>query len=383
MLYKRFNLLMALGESFRCDKNSIKVSSQLLLTSKMQTDNLTAVLYKVNDLRLENRPIPEPEHDEVLLKMGCVGICGSDVHYLKHGRISDFIVKQPMIMGHEASGTVVKVGSKVKNLNIGDRVAIEPGVSCRKCNFCKEGKYNLCPDMVFCATPPVHGNLSQYYTHAADFCFKLPDNVSLEEGALLEPLSVGVHACRKAGVSLGSKVLVLGAGPIGLVTILVAKAMGASKIVATDILDYRLQIALKCGADHVLNVNKENVEALSKKIIEIIGEAPEKTIDCSGFEATARLGIEVTKPGGTYVLVGLGSDEVNIPLAKVSIKEIDLRGLFRYCNDYPLALAMVAKGNVDVKQLITHSFKLEETLQAFETASTGSGNPIKIMIYCN
>ncbi|XP_073977996.1 sorbitol dehydrogenase-like isoform X2 [Rhodnius prolixus] len=345
----------------------------------MHEENLTAVLYEVNDLRLENRPIPKPEDDEVLLKMGCVGICGSDVHYLKHGRISDFVVREPMIMGHEASGTVVKVGSKVKNLKVGDRVAIEPGVSCRKCSYCKEGKYNLCPDMVFCATPPVHGNLSRYYAHPADFCFKLPENVSLEEGALLEPLSVGVHACRKAGVSLGSKVLVLGAGPIGLVTVLVAKAMGASKVIATDILDHRLQIALNCGADHVLNVNNQQVETSSSKIVEIIGEMPEKTIDCSGFEATARLGIEVTRPGGTFVAVGMGSDEVKVPLVKACIKEIDVRGSFSYA----LALGMVAKGNVNVKQLITHTFKLEETLQAFETASTGSGNPIKIMIYCN
>ncbi|KAK9506693.1 hypothetical protein O3M35_008581 [Rhynocoris fuscipes] len=350
----------------------------------MPTKNLTAVLYKINDLRLEDRPVPEPKEGEVLLKMGCVGICGSDVHYLVHGRISDFIVKEPMIMGHEASGTVVKLGPNVKNLAIGDRVAIEPGVPCRKCSFCKEGKYNLCGEMIFCATPPVHGNLSQFYTHAADFCYKLPDHVSLEEGALLEPLSVGVHACRQAAVGLGSIVLVLGAGPIGLVTVLVAKAMGASKIIVIDLMQNRLDIARNCGADITYKIEtSDSVEKVCKALTELIGEPPTTTIDCCGVQTTACIGIEITKPGGTYVLVGMGANEVKVPLVKTCIKEIQIKGMFRYCNDYPLALAMVAKGNVDVKQLITHTYKLEQTLEAFERAKTGSGNPIKIMIYCN
>jgi len=158
---------------------------------------------------------------EVLLAMDSVGICGSDVHYLAHGRIGDFVLTKPMIIGHESAGVVAKLGKKVTTLKVGDRVAIEPGVPCRKCDHCKQGKYNLCPGMVFCATPPYDGNLTRYYKHAADFCFKLPDHVTMEEGALLEPLSVGVHACKRAEVTLGSKVLILGAGPIGLVTLMV------------------------------------------------------------------------------------------------------------------------------------------------------------------
>ncbi|BES94295.1 Sorbitol dehydrogenase [Nesidiocoris tenuis] len=347
-------------------------------------DNLTAVLYKVNDLRLENRPIPEPKDDEVLLKMGSVGICGSDVHYLVHGRISDFVVKEPMIMGHEAAGTVAKVGKNVKNLKVGDRVAIEPGVPCRICDFCKEGKYNLCLEMVFCATPPVHGNLSRYYVHAADFCFKLPPHVSLEEGALLEPLSVGVHACRRAGVGLGSNVLVLGAGPIGLVTILTAKAMGASKVLAIDLLDDRLALAKNCGADLTLKISRDDSPAnVAKKVEEVMGAKPDKTMDCTGFSNTINIGLESTKSGGCFVLVGMGASEVKIPLVSYAIREIDIRGVFRYCNDYPLALDMVASGKVNVKQLITHRFELEETVKAFDTAKTGAGNPVKIMIRCN
>lgn len=154
--------------------------------------------------------------------MDSVGICGSDVHYLTHGRIGHFILEKPMIIGHESAGVVAKVGKNVKNLVAGDRVAIEPGKPCLSCDLCKEGKYNLCDDMIFCATPPYDGNLTRYYKHAANFCFKLPDHVTMEEGALLEPLSVGVHACRRAGIGLGSKVLILGAGPIGLVTLIVS-----------------------------------------------------------------------------------------------------------------------------------------------------------------
>lgn len=186
-------------------------------------DNLTAVLHGIEDLRLEQTPIPEINDDEVLLEMDCVGICGSDVHFLVHGRIGPFVCDGPMVIGHEASGVVCKTGKNVKNLKIGDRVAIEPGVPCRICDYCKTGNYNLCPDVKFCACPPNDGNLTRYFAHAADFCFKLPDHVTMEEGALMEPLSVGVHACRRANVQLGSEVLILGAGPIGLVTIIAAK----------------------------------------------------------------------------------------------------------------------------------------------------------------
>ncbi|XP_011175457.1 sorbitol dehydrogenase [Solenopsis invicta] len=349
----------------------------------MAKDNLTAILYGINDLRLENTSIEEPEDNEVLLEMGCVGICGSDVHYLVDGRIGDFIVKKPMIIGHESSGTVAKLGKNVKNLKIGDRVAIEPGVPCRMCTFCKEGRYNLCKDIVFCATPPVHGSLRRFYKHAADFCFKLPDHVSLEEGALLEPLSVAVHACKRGEIGIDSKVLILGAGPIGLVTLLVAKAMGASKVVITDIVESRLNIAKKLGADDTYLVRKDRSEKDTVVDIHTIFEGePNRTIDASGAQASIRLAILVTKSGGTVVLVGLGAPEVQVPLISALIREVDIRGVFRYVNDYSDALELVASGKVNVKPLITHNFKIEETKQAFETSRTGAGGAIKVMIHC-
>lgn len=346
-------------------------------------DNLTAILYGIEDMRLEQTPVPEITENEVLIEMDCVGICGSDVHYLVHGRIGDFIVKEPMIIGHEASGIVCKIGAAVKNLKIGDRVAIEPGVPCRLCEFCKTGRYNLCPDMQFCATPPVHGNLRRFYAHAADFCFKLPDHVTMEEGALLEPLSVGVHACRRANVQLGLDVLILGAGPIGLSTLLSAKAMGASNVVVTDLLQKRLDVAKSLGATHTYVVPRDvAADVVAADIHKLLGSAPHVTIDCSGSEATNRLALQATKSGGTIVVVGCGPPNVNLPLVAAMAREIDIRGVFRYCNDYSTALALVSSGKVDVNRLITHHFDITETAEAFNTSRHGLGDAIKVMIHC-
>lgn len=344
--------------------------------------NLCAVLRSVGDLRLEEKPVPQPGRGEVLLQMRSVGICGSDVHYWVAGRIGDFVVKAPMVMGHESSGTVAALGEGVTNLQIGDRVAIEPGVPCRTCSFCKAGRYNLCPDMKFCATPPVDGSLARYYVHAADFCYKLPDHVSFDEGALLEPLSVGVHACQRAGVKLGSKVLVCGAGPIGLVCLLTAKASGASQVIITDLEENRLQVAKKLGADHTVKVTSRDSRAVAEQITKTLGCQADRTIECSGAQPSIATAIYATRSGGVLVLVGLGAPEVNIPIVDAAVREVDIRGIFRYCNCYPTALEMVASGRVDVKPLITHTYKLEESLEAFERAKTMAGGAIKVMIRC-
>ncbi|XP_022220541.1 sorbitol dehydrogenase [Drosophila obscura] len=348
----------------------------------MAKDNLTAVLYGIEDMRLEQRPIPVIADDEVLLAMDSVGICGSDVHYLKEGRIGDFIMTKPMVIGHEAAGVVAKLGKNVKSLKVGDRVAIEPGVPCRYCELCKQGKYSLCADMVFCATPPYDGNLTRYYKHAADFCFKLPDHVSMEEGALLEPLSVGVHACRRAGVGLGSRVLILGAGPIGLVTLLVAQSMGASEILITDLVQQRLDVAKELGATHTLLLKRDqSAEEVAEIVRRTMTAQPDKSIDCCGAESSARLAIFATVSGGVVVIVGMGAPEVKLPLINALAREVDIRGVFRYCNDYSAALALVASGKVNVKRLVTHHFDIKETDKAFETSRKGLGGAIKVMIH--
>jgi len=346
-------------------------------------DNLTAVLHGIEDLRLENHSIPDITDDQVLLEMACVGICGSDVHYMTHGRIGDFILNGPMIIGHEASGVVRKIGKNVRNLDVGDRVAIEPGISCRLCEFCKSGRYNLCPDMAFCATPPYDGNLRRFYAHAADFCYKLPDHVSMEEGALLEPLSVGVHACRRAEIQLGDNLLILGAGPIGLVTTITAKQMGASKVIITDLVQSRLEVAKEVGADYTLMIERDDTEAeIVQKIHKMLGTAPNKTIDCSSPEATNRVGLMATKSGGCFVIVGHGPENVRVPLCAALAREVDIRGVFRYANDYPAALALVASGRANVKRLVTHHFDITETEAAFNASRYGTDGAIKVMIHC-
>uniref|UniRef100_A0A670KNC2 Sorbitol dehydrogenase n=1 Tax=Podarcis muralis TaxID=64176 RepID=A0A670KNC2_PODMU len=294
--------------------------------------NLSVVVHKAGDLRLENRPVPEPGPNEVLLKMHSVGICGSDVHYWTHGRIGDFVVKNPIVLGHEASGTVVKVGSAVTKLKKGDRVAIEPGVPRETDEFCKIGRYNLSPSIFFCATPPDDGNLCRYYKHDANFCYKLPDNVTYEEGALIEPLSVGIHACRRAGVTLGSKVLICGAGPIGLVTLLIAKAMGAAQVVITDLSAPRLEKAKEIGADFAVQIKSESPEEVAHLVEQALGCMPDITVECTGAQAAIQTGIYATRSGGTLVLVGLGPEMATLPIVNAAVREVDIRGVFRYCN---------------------------------------------------
>ncbi|MGH0132260.1 UNVERIFIED_CONTAM: hypothetical protein FKN15_051088 [Acipenser sinensis] len=241
-----------------------------------------------------------------------------------------------MVLGHEASGQVLKVGSAVEHLKPGDRVAIEPGVPREIDEFCKNGRYNLSPTIFFCATPPDDGNLCRYYVHNGNFCYKLPDNVTYEEGALIEPLSVGIHACRRAGVTLGSTVFVCGAGPIGHVSLLVAKAMGASQVVISG---------------------------------------------CPVVELNPLFLSQATRSGGVVVLVGLGPETVNVPLVNAAVREVDIRGIFRYCNTWPMAIAMLASKKVDVKPLVTHRFPLEQALEAFETTRKGLG--VKVMLKCD
>ncbi|KAM6979813.1 sorbitol dehydrogenase [Aplochiton taeniatus] len=320
--------------------------------------------------------------EHVLLQMHSVGICGSDVHYWQHGRIGDFVVTKPMVLGHEAAGRVVKVGSAVKHLKPGDRVAVEPGVPREMDEFFKSGHYNLSPTIFFCATPPDDGNLCRYYKHSANFCYKLPDNVTFEEGALIEPLSVGIHACRRAGVTLGSTVLVCGAGPIGLVCLLVAKAMGASKVVITDLSADRLSMAKELGADFQLTVRREDQPVdLARKVEAMLEAQPHITIECSGVESSVQTAIYATGPGGVVVLVGMGSEMTTVPLLNAAIREVDIRGVFRYCNTWPMAIAMIASGKVNVKPLVTHRFRMEEAAQAFETTRQGQG--VKVMLKCD
>ncbi|KAF8379401.1 hypothetical protein HHK36_028836 [Tetracentron sinense] len=345
-------------------------------------ENMAAWLVAVNTLKIQPFKLPPLGPHDVRVRMKAVGICGSDVHYLKAMRCGDFIVKQPMVIGHESAGIIDEVGSEVRSVVVGDRVALEPGISCWRCNLCKDGRYNLCPEMKFFATPPVHGSLANQVVHPANLCFKLPDNVSLEEGAMCEPLSVGVHACRRANVGPETNVLIMGAGPIGLVTMLSARAFGAPRIVIVDVDDHRLSVAKELGANEIVKVSS-NIQDVCEEAVQInkaMGTGVDVTFDCAGFNKTMSTALRATSAGGKVCLVGMGHDEMTLPLTAAAAREVDVIGIFRYKNTWPLCLEFLSSGKIDVKPLITHrfGFSQKDVEEAFETSARG-GNAIKVM----
>ncbi|XP_074280902.1 sorbitol dehydrogenase-like [Silene latifolia] len=346
------------------------------------TQNRAAWLHGVNDLRIQPYPLPPLGPTDVRVRMKAVGICGSDVHYLKTMSCGDYKVKEPMVIGHECAGIIEEVGSEITSLVPGDRVALEPGQGCWRCDRCKEGSYNLCPDMEFFATPPIHGSLADQIVHPGNLCFKLPDNVSLEEGAMCEPLSVGVYGCRRAKVGAETTVLIIGAGPIGLVTLLAARAFGAPRIVVADVDDHRLSVAKTLGADQVVKVsfNKEDVASEVEEIKKAMRKGIDVTLDCAGFEKTVSTAFGATRNGGKVCLIGMGHCNMNVPLTPAASREVDVLGVFRYKNTWPQCIEFISSGKIDVKPLITHrfGFSQEEVVEAFETSARG-GNAIKVM----
>ncbi|KAK5170903.1 uncharacterized protein LTR77_004047 [Saxophila tyrrhenica] len=348
-----------------------------------QTHNLSFILDpKGPTLTYEDRPIPHLRSPyDVLVNVRYTGICGSDVHYWTHGGIGTYIVREPMVLGHESAGVVVSVGDKVKSLKIGDRVCMEPGVPCRRCVRCKEGKYNLCVDMAFAATPPIDGTLAKYYTLPEDFCYKLPEGISLEEGALMEPLSVGVHIVRQAGIKPGDSLVVFGAGPVGLLCCAVAKAYGASKVISVDMNEERLDFAKKYAATQTVVAQKESGEDAAKRIIEAgeLGLGADAIIDATGAEPCIQTALHALRTGGTYVQGGMGKSEINFPIMALCTKEITAKGSFRYgSGDYTTAVGLVATGRLSVKELITGKVKFREAEAAFQDVKAAKG--IKTLI---
>ncbi len=304
-------------------------------------------------------PVPGPR--EVLVEIGSVGICGSDVHYYEHGRIGDFVVRAPLVLGHEASGIVVGRGASAVKHELGQRVALEPGVPCGTCRECRTGHYNLCREVVFFATPPVDGTLTRFVTIHEDFAFALPKGVSDDAGALCEPLSVGLWACAKAKVGLGARVAVAGAGPIGAVVTLVARAAGASEVIVSDPVPARRARILAIGATAVIDTTTSSLEQEASDA--------DVFIDCSGSPTAVLDGIRCVRPAGAAVLVGMcPSSELPIPIAAVQTREISLTGTFRYANTYPQAIALLTSGAVDVEGLVDARFSLESSEEALGAA---------------
>ena len=339
----------------------------------------TAVMLGIGEMGFEERDIPQVKDDEVLVKLEYVGICGSDLHYYETGAIGDYVVEPPFVLGHEPGGTVVEVGKNVTHLKAGDRVALEPGKTCGHCEFCKTGRYNLCPDVVFFATPPVDGVFQEYVAHEADLCFKLPDNVSTLEGALIEPLAVGFHAAIQGDAHLGQKAVVMGAGCIGLVSMMALKARGVSEVYVVDIMEKRLQKALELGADGVINGAEENVEEKIRQITD--GRGVDLVIETAGTEITTRQAISIAKKGSNIVLVGYSkSGEMTLPMSLVLDKELTFKAVFRYRHIYPMAIEAVAQGKVNLKGIVTDIFDLDDVQKAMDYSVNNKTDIVKAVI---
>lgn len=326
-------------------------------------------------------PVPEIGKKEVLVSLEYVGICGSDVHYFHNGCCGSYKVdlSEDYMLGHECAGTIVKVGEEVEKLKVGDRVALEPGITCGECEQCKSGHYNLCPDVVFLATPPVQGCNEEYIAFPENMCFKLPDNVSTKEGALIEPLSVGFYASEQGGVKTGDTVVILGSGCIGLVTLLACKAHGAGKIIVADLVEARLQKALEIGATEVINSGKE--DAL-KKIEELTnGRGADVVFETAGSPVTIAQTPFIVRRGGVITLVGISAkEEINYNFAQIMDKEATIKSVFRYRNIYPKAIAAVSGGAINVKGIVTHEFDLDHIQEAYDEAVNNKTDLVKAVI---
>lgn len=338
-----------------------------------------AVMLGIGKMGFEERDIPKVKENEVLVKLEYVGICGSDLHYYETGAIGDYVVEPPFVLGHEPGGTVVEVGENVKDLKVGDRVALEPGKTCGHCEFCKTGRYNLCPDVVFFATPPVDGVFQEYVAHEADLCFKLPDNVSTLEGALIEPLAVGFHAAIQGDAHLGQKAVVMGAGCIGLVSMMALKARGVSEVYVVDIMEKRLEKALELGATGVINGSKEDVLERVKALTN--GTGMDLVIETAGTEITTRQAVHIAKKGSNIVLVGYSkSGEMTLPMSLVLDKELTFKTVFRYRHIYPMAIDAVAAGKVNLKGIVTDVFELDEAQKAMDYSVNNKADIVKAVI---
>ncbi|MFZ7093145.1 NAD(P)-dependent alcohol dehydrogenase [Primorskyibacter sp. 2E233] len=316
---------------------------------------------------------------DVRIKLHTVGICGSDVHYYTHGKIGPFVVNEPMILGHEASGTVIEIGPEVTHLKEGDRVCMEPGIPDPTSKAARLGMYNIDPAVRFWATPPIHGILRPTCVHPADFTFKLPDNVSFAEAAMVEPLAVGVHAATKARVKPGDNAVVLGAGPIGLVTALSALAAGCAKVYVTDLAEKKLEIAGSLSRAIVpVNVGKQNLVEIVKADTD--GWGADIVFEATGSPHAAKTVFEPLAPGGCVVMIGGQPDPIQYDAGAAMIREARVENIFRYAHVFPRCVGMLSSGAIDVKPLITRTFDFDESVRAFEIAASAPPADVKMQI---
>jgi D-xylulose reductase len=358
----------------------------------MAMQNASFVLKDIKSVAIEDRPIPElRDKYDVRVNVSQTGICGSDVHYWQRGRIGPYILTGPMVLGHESSGVITAIGSGVTHLQVGDRVAMEPGMPCRRCAWCRGGSYHLCKDMVFAATPPYDGTLAKYYVNASDFCYRIPDHMDMEEGAMVEPVSVAVAVNKQADLRAHQTVVVLGCGPIGVLCQAVAKLWGASKVIGVDVVESRLRVAESYGVDGTFMPPKpeSGVDPIAhaEKVAEVLKKehglehGADVVLECSGAEPCVQMGVFVAKDGGTYVQAGMGKESVTFPITAVCCKGLNVKGSIRYTTGcYPAAIELIGSGKIDVKKLVTNRFKFEQSEEAFELVRQGRQDVFKVMI---
>lgn len=332
----------------------------------LPTTMRASVLVRAGVIEVQERAVPKPAADEVLVRVASVGVCGSDVHYYKHGRIGDYVVTDPLVLGHEVSGTVVSVGPGVSEDRVGSRVAIDPQVPCRRCRQCKAGRSNLCPFMRFYATPPFDGAFCEYITAPSDQAFTVPDSLSDASAALLEPLSVGIWAAHKAEVGPGDRVLIAGAGPIGAMAAQAVVARGVSDVVVTDFVDSRRERITSFGATRSLHPVTDAAE--------IAALETDAFIDCTGATPAVLSGIEATRGGGSIVLVGFGAEQMSLPVQTIAARELKLTGVFRYIDTWPRGIALTTSGQVHLDDMITAKYPLEEV----EAALNADSDPLSM-----
>ncbi len=334
-----------------------------------------AVLRKALELVIEERPAPRPGPGQVAVAVSHCGVCGSDVHYFLDGRIGDMVVEKPLVLGHEFAGTVAELGEGVTGLEVGQAVAVQPGVPCGRCRLCRAGRYNLCPEVSFAGTPPVDGALTDRFVTAADFVYPLSDGLTAEDGALCEPLACGIHAVERAGVRLGHRVAVLGSGPIGLMVVVACQAAGATVALATDLVAARLDMARSLGAERALNPKEADVVAAMR------GEEIDVAFDCAGALDTAQQGVDLVRPGGTVQIVGFPRGAaVPLDMARAVRKELSITTMLRFVGNFPTALGLLRRERGRLRRLITHRFGFEAIERAFRLVDARADGVVKAMI---
>ncbi|OWY34925.1 NAD(P)-dependent alcohol dehydrogenase [Herbaspirillum aquaticum] len=337
------------------------------------------VLEATRELALRDIDLPqELGAQDVRIRIHTVGICGSDLHYYTHGRIGPFKVEAPMVLGHEASGTIIEVGSAVTQLKVGDRVCMEPGIPRLDSPATLRGLYNLDPSVRFWATPPIHGCLTGSVVHPAAFTYRLPDNVSFAEGAIVEPLSIGLQAATKARMKPGDTAVVIGAGTIGAMTALAALAGGAARVILADVVAEKLAHFASNPAVITVDVTQQHLSAVVQQVTE--GWGADVVFEASGHAGVYQTLLDLVCPGGCAVLVGMPPEPVALDVVTMQTKEVRLESVFRYANIFPRALALLSSGMIDVKPFISRSFPFSQGIEAFEEAARGLPQDVKIQI---